>query len=116
MLQDVLNACAQVSARLPPEALLDTCLDTEKALKRVRALRWGPRTIDIDVLAVEGLVVQTERMTLPHPRMLDRPFVLLPLSEIAPDLAISGRPVSQWLTETDTTGIRREAEAGSWWR
>lgn len=112
---DFLNACAAVRTALSPEALLDACLETEKALKRVRDVRWGPRTIDIDVLVIEGLTLQSERMTLPHPRMLDRPFVLLPLNDLAPDLVVSGRTVDQWLAETETTGITRVAQAGEWW-
>lgn len=112
---DFLNACVAVRTSLAPEALLETCLETEKALKRVRDVRWGPRTIDIDVLVIEGLTLQSERMTLPHPRMLDRPFVLLPLNDLAPDLVVSGRSVSQWLAETETAGITRVSSAGDWW-
>ncbi|GIL00811.1 MAG: 2-amino-4-hydroxy-6-hydroxymethyldihydropteridine diphosphokinase [Alphaproteobacteria bacterium] len=113
---DFLNACAELRTTLAPERLLAVCLDTERALKRVRDRRWGPRTIDLDVLVVEAVTVQTPTMTLPHPRMLDRPFVLLPLAELAPDLLVGGRAVRQWLAETDTGGIVRVAAAGEWWR
>lgn len=113
---DFLNACAAVRTRLSPEKLLDACLETERMLKRVRKERWGPRTIDIDLLAMDRVKRADARLTLPHPRMLDRPFVLLPLCELAPDLMISGRSVCDWLSELDVAGIECVFEGSGWWR
>lgn len=80
-----LNAAAHLSVALAPEALLDRLLAVEDALGRARAERWGPRTIDLDLLLYDDRVVQTPRLALPHPRMHERLFVLEPLAEIAPD-------------------------------
>ena len=113
---DFLNACAQLVTELPAEALLDACLDTERSLKRERTLRWGPRTIDIDLLAVEGVEQETEKLTLPHPRMLDRAFVLLPLADLAPGLIITDRPVTDWLADVDAAGVEKLADASDWWQ
>ncbi|MBB3351780.1 2-amino-4-hydroxy-6-hydroxymethyldihydropteridine diphosphokinase [Rhizobium sp. BK049] len=110
------NACAAVETRLPPEALLDVCLSIEREMKRERIERWGPRTLDIDVLTYGNVVQQAPRLELPHPRMTDRGFVLMPLADIAPGLLVRGRPVSDWLLEADVTGIEVADDSGDWWR
>ncbi len=84
---DFTNGVAAITTSLAPVALLDTCLSIEKTMGRVRAERWGPRLIDIDVIAYEHLVLRSERLTLPHPYAYRRNFVLRPLREIAPDMA-----------------------------
>jgi 2-amino-4-hydroxy-6-hydroxymethyldihydropteridine diphosphokinase len=106
---DFLNACAEVTTRLEPEALLDACKSTERALKRTGHERWGPRTIDIDILAIEGRTVLTERLTIPHAHLTDRAFALAPLAELAPDLDIAGKPVQAWLADSDRSGVVRIA-------
>lgn len=111
-----LNACALVDTRLRPEALLDACLGIEKAMKRERRERWGPRTIDIDVLAYEGVEQAGGRLELPHPRMTGRGFVLMPLADIAPDLVVSGRTVEDWLGAADIAGIEPAGAGPDWWR
>jgi 2-amino-4-hydroxy-6-hydroxymethyldihydropteridine diphosphokinase len=73
--------------RLAPEALLEQCLATERDLGRVRAERFGPRTLDVDILIYGDLVVDTPSLTLPHPHLHERLFVLVPLAEIAADEA-----------------------------
>ena len=108
------NACALVETALAPEALLDACLTIERAMKRERKERWGPRTIDIDVLTFEGVAQSGGRLELPHPRMTGRGFVLMPLADIAPGLAVAGRSVAEWLEEADTAGIE-PASAGREW-
>nr|WP_314094504.1 2-amino-4-hydroxy-6-hydroxymethyldihydropteridine diphosphokinase [uncultured Shinella sp.] len=108
------NACALVETSLAPEALLDTCLGIERDMKRERKERWGPRTIDIDVLTYEGVEQSGERLELPHPRMTARGFVLMPLSDIARDLIVAGRTIGDWLREADVAGIE-PASAGSEW-
>ena len=79
-----INAAAEVESALSPKGLLRLCLSVEDRLGRVRTVRWGPRTIDIDVLLMDGLVVDTEGLIIPHPLMHTRGFVLRPLAEIAP--------------------------------
>jgi 2-amino-4-hydroxy-6-hydroxymethyldihydropteridine diphosphokinase len=99
------NACAAVDTTLPPPALLAACLATETAMGRVRARKWGPRRIDIDIIDYDGLSLKGEALTLPHPFALQRPFVLVPLAEIAPDLVLGGVPVREALGRLDIRGI-----------
>jgi 2-amino-4-hydroxy-6-hydroxymethyldihydropteridine diphosphokinase len=87
-----LNGAVRVTTALEPHALLDVCLAIESALGRVRRERWGPRTIDLDLLfALDAdgapIRVATERLTLPHPGLVDREFALRPLLDVAPELA-----------------------------
>ena len=70
--------------------MLDLCLDAERRLKRVRQERWGPRLIDIDILVFGDRIVHENGLEIPHPRMLERAFVLAPLAEIAPDFVADG--------------------------
>ncbi|WP_245411687.1 2-amino-4-hydroxy-6-hydroxymethyldihydropteridine diphosphokinase [Phyllobacterium leguminum] len=110
------NACAEVETKLSPVALLDACLDIEKRMKRQRGERWGPRTIDIDVLAFEGVEeLQAPALTLPHPRMTERAFVLVPLAEIAPGIVVDGRTVEEWRSQCDDEGVERVEGEGMWW-
>jgi 2-amino-4-hydroxy-6-hydroxymethyldihydropteridine diphosphokinase len=85
-----LNAVAEVQTSQPPHDLLDRLLEIEKALGRQRLEKWGPRTIDLDLLLYGNLILVTANLTLPHPRMHERRFVLQPLAEIAPDLVVPG--------------------------
>ncbi|MBU1315612.1 MAG: 2-amino-4-hydroxy-6-hydroxymethyldihydropteridine diphosphokinase [Alphaproteobacteria bacterium] len=113
---DFFNCCALIRTALAPEALLDLCLDIERDMKRERVERWGPRTIDIDILTYGKLAQETERLQLPHPRMTERAFVLMPLSEIAPDLMVGDQTVAEWLDKADQAGIRLARENRDWWR
>lgn len=81
------NGAVLIETSLGPLELLDFCLETEARIGRVRVEHWGPRVIDIDVIVYDDLVLETERLTLPHPYAHQRDFVLDPLREIAPDLA-----------------------------
>jgi 2-amino-4-hydroxy-6-hydroxymethyldihydropteridine diphosphokinase len=81
------NAAVLVDTALTPEALLSFCLATEGELGRVRAQKWGPRVIDIDVIAYDRLEMDSDTLTLPHPYAHERDFVLVPVREIAPDVA-----------------------------
>jgi 2-amino-4-hydroxy-6-hydroxymethyldihydropteridine diphosphokinase len=85
---DFLNAVAGVATTLPPAELLAACLAVERSLGRERKLRWGPRTIDIDVLLYDDVALDTPALTLPHPRLHERCFVLVPLAEVAPDTPV----------------------------
>jgi 2-amino-4-hydroxy-6-hydroxymethyldihydropteridine diphosphokinase len=113
---DFLNACAEIATNHPPRALLALCLDAERTLKRERRERWGPRIIDIDILVYGDRAVHEAGLDIPHPRMLDRAFVLAPLAEIAPDLPLAGKPVAQWLAAVDATGVVRQPSGSDWWR
>lgn len=84
---DFLNMAAAIKTRLKPQALLEACLIVEQALGRKRVEKWGPRLIDIDIIAYENVEIKTDTLTLPHPYAGERDFVLVPLAEIAPDLA-----------------------------
>ncbi|MBZ9736869.1 2-amino-4-hydroxy-6-hydroxymethyldihydropteridine diphosphokinase [Mesorhizobium sp. CA18] len=112
---DFLNAAAAIETALSPRALLELCLDVEKRLKRVREERWGPRLIDIDILVFGDRVIHETGLEVPHPRMLERAFVLAPLTEIAPGLSVGGRSVSERLKAVDTSGIERLPSGREWW-
>ncbi|TCP90748.1 2-amino-4-hydroxy-6-hydroxymethyldihydropteridine diphosphokinase [Rhizobium sp. PP-CC-2G-626] len=109
------NACAVVQTTREPVALLEACLDVEKAMKRQRLERWGPRTIDLDVLTYDRIAMETAALTLPHPRMTERGFVLLPLAEILPDHIVAGRSVAQWAETADAAGIEMVDGREDWW-
>ena len=100
---DFVNACALVETDYAPEDLLAACKDLEKALGREDAVRWGPRLIDIDLLWMDGVEMESETLTLPHPRMCERAFVLVPLAEIAPALEVGGEPVREHLARLSAT-------------
>ena len=89
------NACALALTTLAPEALLDRVKQLEVELGRVPSERWGPRVIDIDIIAYDDVGLSTGRLALPHPELFNRAFVLLPLAEIAPERVISGRRVGE---------------------
>lgn len=99
------NLVVQVTTTLPPDELLRRCLQIEKGLGRVRAERWGPRTIDLDLLWFEGVTLHEPELTLPHPRMKERAFVLVPLAEIAPMLLLDGVPVEKLANQLDSSGL-----------
>jgi 2-amino-4-hydroxy-6-hydroxymethyldihydropteridine diphosphokinase len=103
------NLCLIVTTELSPHALLERAQSVERELGRDRAeeRRWGPRTIDIDLLAYDDLVVDEPDLTLPHPRVFERAFVLVPLAEIAPNRSIGGIRVADALARVDTAGIER---------
>ncbi len=82
-----LNIVVELSTTLRPRGLLDLCRSLERAAGRERRIRWGPRTLDVDVLWIDGITVDEPELTVPHPRMFQRNFVVVPLLEIAPDLA-----------------------------
>ena len=101
-----LNAAVELDTVLGPHELLDALLRIERDAGRVRdGERWGPRTLDLDLLHMDGLALHDERLTLPHPRIAERAFVLLPLAELAPDLELSGQgTVSVLLAKADIAG------------
>ena len=103
---EFINAVAKLETDLAPEALLDALHEIEQRFGRVRAERNGPRTLDLDLLLYDDQFIDLPRLTLPHPRLHLRAFVLQPLAEIAPDLAIPGRgTVAAWLPAVANQGI-----------
>lgn len=113
---DFFNSCAVMETALEPLELLELCLSIERSMKRVRIERWGPRTIDIDVLTYGDEIVHLEGLEVPHPRMTQRAFVLMPLAELMPDQIVSDKTISAWLSQADLAGIKVESQDGSWWR
>jgi 2-amino-4-hydroxy-6-hydroxymethyldihydropteridine diphosphokinase len=81
-----LNIVVELDTEITPHMLLRVCHRIEAAANRVRDQRWGPRTLDVDIIWMDGVTVDDERLTLPHPRWRDRRFVLVPLRDLAPDL------------------------------
>lgn len=105
---DFVNAVAELETALEPEALLRALLALEQAHGRVRGIRNGPRTLDLDLLLYGGCTRRSADLTLPHPRLHERAFVLVPLHEIAPDARVPGRgSVSALLADVDTQGVAR---------
>jgi 2-amino-4-hydroxy-6-hydroxymethyldihydropteridine diphosphokinase len=103
------NLCLRVATALAPKALLQRALAVEAGLGRDRATgrRWGPRPVDIDILAYDDLVLDGPDLSLPHPRMKDRAFVLVPLAEIAPDWRVDGERIADLAARIDATGVTR---------
>ena len=103
------NAAIAVATALAPHDLFARAVKVERALGRDRACerRWGPRAIDIDLLAYDDLVLHDAALTLPHPRLFERAFVLVPLAEIAPDRMIAGIRVQDALARVDASGIKK---------
>jgi len=106
-----INAAIAVATTASPHALLERAQACERALGRDRGheQRWGPRPIDLDLLAYDDLAVKDATLTLPHPHLFERAFVLMPLAEIAPDRVIAGVRVRDALARVGTTGIEKLA-------
>lgn len=105
---DYLNVVVLAAGRLDPRTLLERALAVENAFDRVREIRWGPRTLDVDVVKVGDLVVDEPDLQVPHPRAGDRAFVLVPWLDVDPaaELPAAGA-VTQLVERLDTTGVRR---------
>lgn len=84
--ENFLNLVVQLETSLDPYQLLGVCHRIESSAERVREIRWGPRTLDIDIIWMDGVSMDEERLTIPHPRWKERRFVLAPLRDLAPDL------------------------------
>ncbi|MEO0327953.1 MAG: 2-amino-4-hydroxy-6-hydroxymethyldihydropteridine diphosphokinase [Pseudomonadota bacterium] len=110
------NACVMLETGLDPDELLNECLNIETQLHRVRDVRWGPRTIDVDILVFGTRRVQTPNLTIPHPRMLERDFVLKPLSDIAPNLLLDGVSIRDALKRLKTEPLEAVDLPVNWWK
>jgi 2-amino-4-hydroxy-6-hydroxymethyldihydropteridine diphosphokinase len=104
-----INLTIDVETDLSPRDLLRRAMSTESAFDRdrYRETRWGPRTIDVDLLSYDNLVIDEPGLILPHPRMFERAFVLVPLNEIVPGRVIAGRSIREALAKLDDRGIER---------
>ena len=104
---EFLNAAAKIETRRDPESLLELCLAIETQLGRVRSGRTESRPIDLDLLVYGSERRAGSRLTLPHPRMRERAFVLFPLAEIAPEYRLDGVPLAHWADRAGAVGIRK---------
>ncbi len=106
---DYINACATLDVEVSPLVLLDTLLAIEAQFGRIRLERWQARTLDLDIILYQDLILDTPRLTIPHPRMSDRAFVLVPLAEIAPDWQepVTQKTISQLLQGLDCRGVKK---------
>jgi 2-amino-4-hydroxy-6-hydroxymethyldihydropteridine diphosphokinase len=104
-----INACIEIETSLDPHALLFTLHKIEKKFGRDRGneTRWGPRTLDLDLIAYDDVSIDKPELTLPHPRLFERAFVLVPLLEIVPDRRIAGRDLKTALAGLSTDGFER---------
>lgn len=107
---DFINAVCEVETTLAPQALLVALLEVEQAFGRVRTFRNAPRVLDLDLLLVEGVVLDTAFLTLPHPRMHQRAFVMLPLAEMAADMQVGAHGAAADIAAgLDPAGVKRLA-------
>ncbi len=106
---DYLNGCAILEVQLSPQELLKTLLGIERQFGRVRLEHWGPRTLDLDLLLFEKLILDSPTLQIPHPRMTQRAFVLMPLAEIAPHWIepVSGMAIAQLLAQLNSAESHR---------
>ena len=98
------NIVVELQTRRSPHELLELCRELEQAAGRVRRVRWGPRTLDVDVLLVDDLTVDSEDLTVPHPRMAQRNFVMVPLLDLAPDLEVPGYDPAEAIGDVRSVG------------
>lgn len=103
---DYVNAVAKIKTSLAPIALLDALQAIEQNQNRVRERHWGPRTLDLDLLRYNNDTIDMERLTVPHPFMLERGFVIKPMADLAPDMQLdNGCTVVQQLSKLDTSDL-----------
>lgn len=94
---DFLNICIEIKTSLNEYELLKICQEIELKLNRERIIRWGPRTIDIDILFFNDITLDDEKLYIPHPRISERAFVLIPLMDINQKLSIKGKVIGEYL-------------------
>lgn len=106
---DFINAVAQLHCNCPADHLLDKLQQIENRFGRERKEeRWGPRTLDLDILLFDQQIIQTKRLTIPHYGIAEREFVLVPLFELVPDMIMpDGRPIAAWVANCTLKGLRR---------
>lgn len=104
---DYINGCISVLAKQDPHSLLQILLDVEQQFGRTRKEKWGPRTLDLDLLLYDDLILETPNLQIPHPRIRERAFVLVPLAEIVPLWVepVSGKTIEELVKCVDCTGV-----------
>jgi 2-amino-4-hydroxy-6-hydroxymethyldihydropteridine diphosphokinase len=107
-----LNAAIRIETELSARALLDVALEVERRLGRERGERWGPRTVDIDILLFGPKTIAEPGLHVPHPRLHERAFALAPLVDVLPEATIAGKPATEWLALADSAGMTRLASPG----
>ena len=114
---DYLNAAVRLQSSLEPEAMLSLQLEIERLAGRVRLERWGPRTLDLDLLFIAGQTVDQPGLIVPHRELTRRAFALLPLLDVMPDARDprSGRAYSELAVELDRTGVREVENSRAGW-
>lgn len=102
-----LNVAVEIETILKPEALLEACQSVEHKLHRKRLIRWGPRTVDVDIIFYDDIKLVSENLEIPHPRALERAFVMWPIYEIAEDLIVQNRMIKDIVKTLPKEGIRK---------
>ncbi|MBY0560518.1 2-amino-4-hydroxy-6-hydroxymethyldihydropteridine diphosphokinase [Hyphomicrobium sp.] len=100
-----INACIAIQTTLSPHELLKRCQAVENDMGRVRTMRWGPRIIDVDILTFGDLTIAEPDLTVPHPLIGERAFVLVPLKDVAPELRLNGRSIDAMLEKLDGSEV-----------
>lgn len=100
------NACIAIKTDVPVRELLACCQAVENDMARVRTRRWGPRNIDVDILTFRDQKIDEPDLVVPHPRIAERAFVLVPLKDIAPNLTIGGASIDQMLSKLDASDVQ----------
>lgn len=106
---DYINGCALLQVNISPQQLLEILLAIETQFGRVRTQRWGARSLDLDLLLYDDLIIESPTLTLPHPRMRERAFVLVPLAQIAPDWIepVSRRAITSLVKDVDCSSVKK---------
>lgn len=108
--QDVfMNIVVEINTSLDSYKLLEFCHEIEKSLKRKRIIRWGPRTIDVDILLFDDIISDDEKLIIPHPRMTERAFVIVPLYELNQELVINNTTIKDIFDSLNKEDIRKIA-------
>jgi len=111
---EFLNAVIELRTSLAPRELLEACVEVERKIGRTRTIRWGPRVIDVDILLYEDASVNAEDLVIPHPRLIERAFALVPLAEIAPNVEVGrGLTAAQAAERLGIEGVKQVSD-GSW--
>ena len=105
--QDIfMNLVVEIETSLTALELLDVCQSIENELGRVREFKWGPRVIDVDILLYDNQAIESKRLTVPHPYITERDFVMIPLAEINPQLIVKDKTAQQWAQQFDKGSLK----------
>ncbi len=105
--ESFINLCLKIETDFSPVQLLEETQKIENSLGRTREVRWGPRTIDIDILLYSDLEIKNRVLTIPHARITERAFVLIPLQEINKDIVINNKRIDEYLSEIEGQGVKK---------